>query len=169
MGAAWYNTKTECTFKYRTTSITSSTILESLAILLALEITPSNRLVNIHTNSQSTIFRLKSIMSGDYKNIFISHILKISNWQIWEAICHTIYLKNLIIMVTKVEVHSDNFFNNTANTLAKEDCDLQNPVFVYNNSAASRISFTLTNRSIIVERNTRKFLKYITQNIHRGL
>jgi ribonuclease HI len=169
MGVAWYNTKTEYTFKHKVTGIVSSTTPESLAILLVLEITPSNWSVNVYTNSQSVVYRLYSVIFGKYENTPILHIFKTSNWQIWKTIYYIIYLKNLLVSVIKIKVHSDNSFNNTADTLAKEGCYLSNSVYVYNNLAASRIHFALTNRETIIERNTRKFLKHITQNIHRGL
>jgi hypothetical protein len=63
---------------------------------------------------------------------------------------------------------SGNSFNDMANTLTKEACGLQNFVYTHNNLINSRIFFILANRNSIVEKNTRRFLKHMMQNIHRA-
>ena len=146
----------------------SSTNPEGMAILSALEVAPPNRTVRICSDSQSALQRLCLITSGEYDNIPILHVLKIPNWQTWEAIHNIITTKNLTVLFLKIEVHSGNTFNDIADETAKEACELQNPVFIYNNSDGSRISFALTNRNAIVEKNTRRFLRHMTQNIHRA-
>jgi ribonuclease HI len=168
MGAAWYNVETECKFKHKVTGMASSTNPEGIAILSALEASPPNHTIEIHTDSQSALQRLQLITEGAYKHIPISHILKIPNWQTWEAINNLISQKNLTVHTFKVEAHTGNPFNDTADTLAKEGCRLQKPAYVHNNLTGSRIAFALANRGSIIEKNPRKFLKHMSQNIHRG-
>ena len=97
------------------------------------------------------------------------HILKISGWQTWEAIYNITKAKGIKIKITKVEAHSSNTFNDTADLLVKEAWELRNPVYIHNNEAISRIYFSLVYWGTIVEKNTRKFHKHISQNLHRGI
>ena len=109
-----------------------------------------------------------AIVRNKYENTPISHVLKIPGWQTWEAIYGTAKAKGIKIKVTKVEAHSGNTFNDTADSLAKEARNLGNPVYVHNNEDTSRIYFALACRGTIVEKNTRRFLRHITQNIYRA-
>ena len=168
MGAAWLNLETELSFKHRIEGTASSTNPEAKAILSAIEISPPNRTIHIYTDSQCAQLRLLAIARNEYGNTPISHILKISGWQTWEVIYNITRAKEIKIKVTKVEAYSGNPLNDTVDTLAKEARSLRNPVYVHNNEAVSRIHFALACRGTIVEKNTRKFLKHISQNLHRG-
>jgi ribonuclease HI len=168
MGAAWINTETEAKFYHKVKGSASSTNPESLAILSALEASPHGKTVNIFTDSQCAVSRLKAITTGQYDNLPIHHVLKIPGWQTWEAIRNIARTKNLTVLTHKVEAHTGDKWNEEADGLAKRGLSKATPAFAHNSSHSSRIAFALADRGEIIQKNPRKYLKHITQNVARG-
>src|SRR5438874_10402238 len=69
MGSVWYNTETGLSDTHRVKGYASSMNLKAKAVLLALEVCPSNTTVHIHTDSQSTHNVAAKIASGQYWDI----------------------------------------------------------------------------------------------------
>ena len=107
-------------------------------------------------------------MNHRYENLPVLHILKIPDWQTWEAIHNITETKTIKIEIFKIKAHSRNTFNETADILAKETRRLENSIYIDNNEAISRIYFTLACYGKIIEKNPRRFVKLVSQNFHRG-
>lgn len=94
-----------------------STKAEVMAILTALVILASATNITLYTDSQTAIntFHKSKLLSG----ISHHHFLKISNYTLWIAIHHVISILNLSVQFIKVKAHSNNTFNDLADTQAK--------------------------------------------------
>ena len=89
-------------------------------MLLALEACPSDTTIHIHTNFQSTHNIITKIATGQYWNLLISHIMKISCWFTWEAIANIIKRKNILLTPHKVAAHSGDINNDQADLAVME-------------------------------------------------
>src|SRR6185369_8549485 len=115
MGAAWINQETGETFRHHVqTGNASSTNPEMVAVLSALEASPTGKNIHIISDSQAVVCGVKSIITGKYWDTPISHILKKPEWVTWEAIALTIQNKRLKCRITKVEAHTGDTYNETA-------------------------------------------------------
>ena len=110
---------------------------------------------------------LQKIADSSYKDLTTQNIMKKNCWMTWERINTVIESKNISLYTYKVLAHSGNQHNNTADLVAKEAArnilDLET-----HNSETCRFSFTLKYRNLIIEENSRRYLKHLTQNIRRG-
>ena len=172
MGAAWINQETGETFRHHVqTGNASSTNPEMVAVLSALEASPTGKNIHIVSDSQAVVYGVKSIITGKYWDTPISHILKRPEWVTWEAIALTIQNKRPKCRITKVEAHTGDTYNETADKLAKE-ATFSNlagrSIYIHHNTAISRTSFQLAMNYTLVTGNIRKHIKHTSQNIHRG-
>ena len=172
MGAAWINQETEHTFRHNICSgNASSTNAEIVAVLSAFEACPFERGIHIFTNSQAVVFSLGAIISEKYWDSPISHILKKPEWTSWEAIALIHKVKKLKCRVTKVEAHTGDTYNEEADRLAKEamyENLAGKPIYIHHNLDRSRTSFQLAINCTAVTGGTRKHIKHVSQNFHRG-
>ncbi|PKC65085.1 hypothetical protein RhiirA1_461507 [Rhizophagus irregularis] len=112
---------TAITYKGRTTFTPSPSKAEGIAILTAILICSSNSTVDIYTDSQnaiSTYYRISNKLTSERR------ILKISNHLIWRLIHHLVTFNNIQLTFHKVKAHSEIHFNELADTLTKEDQDI---------------------------------------------
>lgn len=97
--------------------IPSSTKAKIMAILSALVILAPATSITLYTDSQAaidTFYKSKSLSGVSYHRF-----LKIPNYTLWIAIHHTISTLNLSVKIIKVKAHSNNIFNDLADTQAK--------------------------------------------------
>src|SRR6266487_3744569 len=74
---------------------------------------------------------------------------------------------NTTIHIHKVIAHSGNQHNDTADLAAKE-ATRNIPDLEIHNLETCRFSFTLKHRDLIIEKNSRRYLKHLIQNIRRS-
>src|SRR5205085_11859222 len=84
---------------------------------------------------------------------------KYNYWPIWETLLNFIKSQNINITFHKVQAHSDNEFNNTADFLASHHSLLEFLEFKYTNYFNN--SYILQWENFSVEQPTRKFIKNI--------
>jgi len=122
MGSSWIQTQgpnPNSNFKAGSKSWPSSSKAKALAILTALLTVSPGKNVDIYTDSQTCINTFDKIMDPHPK-FTKKKLLKIKNWSIWTKISEIQQSKDLLINLNKVKVHSGNYFNESADTLAKE-------------------------------------------------
>src|SRR6266487_5138951 len=93
--------------------------------------------------------------------------MKNNCWMTWERIITVIKTKNIDLHSHKVLAHSGNHHNDAADLAAKEAAR-ETPDLGVHNSEKCRFSFTLKHRDLIIEENSRRYLKHLTQNVRRG-
>ena len=140
LGAAWLVENPHCSFFARAEGKFSSNTGEALAVLLALEASPPNCSVNIHTDSLNTVNNMEDILNGKYANTPHTKVIKKPNWHTWEAIMYNIQTKQLIVQTTKVTAHSGNDLNDRVDILAKDGSLYDRPIKT-TNRPYSRIAF----------------------------
>ena len=75
--------------------------------------------------------------------------------------------KNIDLHSHKVLAYSGNYHNNAADLAAKEAARETLNLKVHN-SKKCRFSFTLKHRNLIIEKNPKRYLKHLMQNVRRG-
>jgi ribonuclease HI len=122
MGIGWIQSSTSSPnfeFKAKILDWPSSTRAETILILSAIIIYPVNCSIEIFTDSQCCIDTFKRVTSP----IITSRRLeKVQNRSLWHVIRHFINLNSLHVSLKKVKRHSNDFFNNKADILAKQGC-----------------------------------------------
>ena len=107
------------TFKAGVAQWLSSSKTESIAIFTALFTVPEMERVKIYTDSQICIDTFHKI-SSFHPKFTKKRLLKIKNWSIWTKIIELFQSKKLTVNLIKVKAHNGNFFNERADSLAKE-------------------------------------------------
>src|SRR6185436_146865 len=114
IGIGWISEhNTQIKFNCAISSYPDSTRAELEAIVYLLLILPINSYSNIHLDNLSALKNIQLFPS-------LHKFLHIKNWDILFIIHHFIQTKSLNISFYKVKTHSNNFFHNQADLLAKQ-------------------------------------------------
>src|ERR1043165_8237556 len=108
----------------------SSYKAELFSILSAISTVPRNSFINIYTDSQSVISKFYTL-TNQLQNS--NKLFKFCTWPLWHIFLNIIKSFNLQITFHKVQAHTDNPFNNLADSLAKQHILLQPLIFNYTN------------------------------------
>lgn len=117
MGAGWILKDTEISFHCGITKFPSSTRAEIVAILTAILATPSNNKLYIYTDSQAAIDGINNTLTLHQQST--AHSLKQHNYILLHIIKDLLINKNITLQLEKVKGHSQNRWNDVADTLAK--------------------------------------------------
>ncbi|GBB88117.1 hypothetical protein RclHR1_14630005 [Rhizophagus clarus] len=163
-------------FACKINNFPSSTKAEALVIATALATCPPNTDITIKTDSKCVIDTFKYTQSRPSPRRY----LKINNYLIWKAIDKIISSNRLNVTLEKVKAHSNDFFNDKADSLAKEGSS-SNHVLAINPLGLNLESFSTWNlpdqldkynsSSLIIDRDIRKTLSSISniKNINQFL
>jgi len=122
MGLGWIQTNTSAAASFFSASIKnfpSSTKAETYALLTTLLVVAYKGNVTVHTDSQTTINNYNKYILNNEGLTFNKKIKSDHLW-IWSIIRHIISTLELQVSLVKVKGHSNNFFNDKADLLAKE-------------------------------------------------
>ena len=159
MSISWvqvHNNTIQQTFSASIQQWPSSYKAELLAILSAISTCPRNSKVDIYTDSQSIISKYNKITTQLTKP---NKAYSYNYWPIWHTLLNLIKSYSLIINFHKVTAHSDNTFNNLADSLAKNANSIYYLKFKHNN--LYNPSYFLQLNGINVESPTRHIIKNI--------
>ena len=162
MGIGWIQTNNSAPnveFFARITEWPSSTRAEIMAILSALITCPNSCDVTIFTDSQCSIDTFKRVTSPFITN---RRLEKIGNRALWHSIKYVIDHLLLSVSLRKVKGHSDNFFNNRADLLAKQGGSSNILLKLNSNNTTFPSTFAIAWNSRIIERPIRSFTKDLT-------
>ena len=141
MRSSWIQTQgpqPNSTFKAGVAQWPSSSKAESMTIFTALLMVPEMERVKIYTDSQTCIDTFHKI-SSPHPKFTKKRLLKIKNWSIWTKIIELVQNKKLTVNLIKVKVHNGDFFNERADSLAKEALKLQ-PIEISSHETGSILS-----------------------------
>ena len=127
-----------------------------LAILSAICTYPRNSNITIYTDSQSVISKFNKLTPqppGPNKQYSYNY------WPIWHILLNLVRSYKLTIKLQKIIVHSNNTFNNLADSLAKNWNYITNLEFLHNN--IYNLSDYLQYTTYVFEQATRKSIKNI--------
>jgi len=112
--------------------------------------------VQIFTDSQSIISKYNKLISQP----ILSHKSYSYNyWPIWHTLLNFIKTHSLSVSLYKVAAHSENIFNNTADSLARNHESL--PTLIFQPDNIYNPSFILRYKQFKVEQPTRRTIKNI--------
>ena len=94
----------------------SSYKVELMAILSAITTVSCNSQVLIFTDSQLIISKYQTQITLNHAS---TKQFKFNYWPIWQTLLNIVKSLNIQLNFTKVQAHSDNSFNNIADSLAK--------------------------------------------------
>jgi ribonuclease HI len=160
MSIGWvqiYNNTIQQTFSAPIQHWPSSYKAELIAILSAISTCPRNCKVEIYTDSQSIISKYNKITTQPPKP---NKAYSYNYWPIWHTLLNLIKSYSLSVNFYKVTAHSDNTFNNLADSLAKNTSFNYYLDFKHNN--LYNPSYFLQLNGINVESPTRRTIKNIS-------
>src|ERR1051325_11771167 len=123
MGIEWVQVSNDSvlhTFQAQTKYWPCSFKSELTAILSALVTTPRNCTVNIYTDSQSVISKYQNLLNSS-TSLSYTHTPYFS---LWNTLINFINSYKIQIIFYKVTAHQDNTYNNLADQLAHNHCNL---------------------------------------------
>ena len=94
----------------------SSYKAELMAILSAITTVSCDSQVHIFTDSQSIISKYQTLITLNHAS---TKQFKFNYWPIWQTLLNIVKSLNIQLNFTKVQAHSNNSFNNRADSLAK--------------------------------------------------
>lgn len=90
--------------------------------------------------------------------------LKQLNFLLWDLIFFLINQKNLLVTLFKVPGHSNNLYNDEADTLAKAGAHIREPIIINHKFFAHQsLGFASWNRLHVIDRNVRKWADNVIQ------
>ncbi|RHZ50283.1 hypothetical protein Glove_502g39 [Diversispora epigaea] len=131
-------------FSARITGLASSSRAELWAILMALEIAPSNTKIKIYTDSASAIAAIKRFMVDNKRK----KAKNLKNPNVLQAISDKCNGKRIIFELNKVEAHTGVFLNEKADSLAKEGANSNSWIKINPEFLQRRVNFEWENQSI---------------------
>ncbi|CAB5192257.1 unnamed protein product [Rhizophagus irregularis] len=132
----------------------SSTKAEVMAILTALLVCPSGCDVFIHTDSQAAIDAFHK--SKNLHSISPRRFNKINNNILWSAIHHIVKTLSLKVKLLKVKAHSGDYFNDTADGLAKAGRLILTPTVIKHTHLSTQTLTLEWNDEIPLDKDVRK-------------
>jgi ribonuclease HI len=129
---------------------------ELLSILSATCTAPINCIIDIFTDSLSTISKFNSLSQLQFNS---SKLFKTNYWPIWSTLLNIIKTRNLKVQLHKVKAHNNDLLNDEADRLAKNHQHLPNLSIIHNNEYNT--SHTLQWQNYPIEQHTRRFVKNI--------
>ncbi|RHZ63149.1 hypothetical protein Glove_332g50 [Diversispora epigaea] len=140
-------------FSARITGPASSSRAELWAILMALEIAPSNTKIKIYTDSASAIAAIKRFMIDNKRK----KAKNLKNPNVLQTISDKCNGKRIIFELNKVEAHTGIFLNEKADSLVKEGANSNSWIKINPEFLQRRVNFEWENQSIDTDINIRKF------------
>ncbi|CAB4417105.1 unnamed protein product [Rhizophagus irregularis] len=135
----------------------SSSRAEAAAVYAALTVTPPNSTIKIYTDSQTAIDRLRLYAFSSYTNSRIYY--KTTNFELWAIIERLILSKCLNVIPIKVKAHSNNYWNDFADSLANTAYTSSSAILISGMDQASPYDFILVYDDVICESNSRRLFK----------
>ncbi|PKC57933.1 hypothetical protein RhiirA1_471729 [Rhizophagus irregularis] len=133
-----------------------------MGMLTALLVSPFNCRVNIYTDSANCITTFNTRMHLGI--VSPRQKLKQSNFLLWDLIFFLINQKNLLVTLFKVPGHSNNLYNDEADTLAKAGAHIREPIIINHKFFAHQsLGFASWNRLHVIDRNVRKWADNVIQ------
>src|SRR5690242_6881503 len=159
MGIGWVQTANDIVLHDYSATIQlwpSSYKAELLAILSAICTCPRNSNITIYTDSQSVISKFNKLTQqppGPNKQYSYNY------WPIWHTLLNLVRSYKLTIKLQKITAHSNNTFNDLADSLAKNRNHATNLELLHNN--IYNPSYYLQHTTYVFEQPTRKSIKNI--------
>lgn len=134
----------------------SSSRAECFAIFNILLICPQHGNIIIHTDSQATIQTFNALYTPQLTD---RRLQKVNNCHIWQAIKQIIDRLQFHVTLNKVKAHSDNFFNDQADALAKQGTRNNLICDINRNGLSCQHDPLIFNKEHVIDRNIRSTLK----------
>ncbi|CAB4431131.1 unnamed protein product [Rhizophagus irregularis] len=125
----------------------SSSRAEAAAIYAALTVTPPNSTVKIYTDFQTAMDGLRLCASSSYMNSRIYY--KTTNFELWAIIERLITSNCLIVLPIKVKAHSNDYWNDFADSLANTAHTSSSAILISGMEQASPHDFVLSYDDVI--------------------
>lgn len=162
MGIGWvqvYENSIQHTFSAPIQNWPSSYKAELIAILSAICTCPRGSIIQIYTDSQSIISKYTKITTHPPN---INKIYSHNYWPIWQTLLNLIKSYSLKITLYKITAHSNNIFNDLADSLAKHHNTLSQPNFLdFKHNNLYNPSYLLQYDNHYIEQPTRRTIKNI--------
>ena len=136
----------------------SSYKAELVSILSAIATTPRNSTINIYTDSQSIISKYDELISPTFNP---NKLFKFNAWPLWHTFLNIMKSYQLQVIFHKVQAHTDNTFNNLADSLAKQHIISPYLNFNYTNIHNPYHILQWEEEKFFIEQATRPFIKNI--------
>ena len=172
LGAGWIihdeddPARTDMSFQCTSSLWPSSTRAELLSIWTALMVLPEHATVTIHTDSQASIDGIKLVLNGQ---LTTRAWLKLTNGSILSNIYHIVNTCHLTLKLRKVQGHSNDYWNDRADILAKDAIRLaQNdaPIHICSANIEHKIIALLPTWACTnIDRPIRKFITSLNNNL----
>ncbi|CAB4436125.1 unnamed protein product [Rhizophagus irregularis] len=140
----------------------SSSRAEAAAIYAALTVTPPDSTVKIYTDSQTAMDGLRLCASSSYMNSRIYY--KTTNFELWAIIENLIIINRLIVLPIKVKAHSNDYWNDFADSLANT-AHTSSSILISGMDQASPHDFVLSYDDVVCESNPRRLFKQYSQTL----
>ncbi|CAB4436115.1 unnamed protein product [Rhizophagus irregularis] len=140
----------------------SSSRAEAAAIYAALTVTPPDSTVKICTDSQTAMDGLRLCASSSYMNGRIYY--KTTNFELWAIIEKLITSKRLKVLPLKVKAHSNDYWNDFADSLANT-AHTSSSILISGMDQASPHDFVLSYDDVICESNPRRLFREYSQTL----
>ncbi|CAB4436307.1 unnamed protein product [Rhizophagus irregularis] len=140
----------------------SSSRAEAAAIYAALTVTPPDSTVKICTDSQTAMDGLRLCASSSYMNGRVYY--KTTNFELWAIIEKLITSKRLKVLPLKVKAHSDDYWNDFADSLANT-AHTSSAILISGMGQASPHDFVLAYDDVICESNPRRLFREYSQTL----
>ncbi|CAB4441233.1 unnamed protein product [Rhizophagus irregularis] len=141
----------------------SSSCAEAAAIYAALTVTPSDSTIKIYTDSQTAMDGLRLCASSSYMNCRVYY--KTTNFELWAIIEKLIVSNRLNVLPIKVKAHSNNYWNDFADSLANTAHTSSSAILISGMDQASPHDFVLSYDDVICESNPRQLFKQYSQTL----
>ncbi|CAB4406665.1 unnamed protein product [Rhizophagus irregularis] len=141
----------------------SSSRAEAAAIYAALTVTPPDSTVKICTDSQTAMDGLRLCASSSYMNSRVYY--KTTNFELWAIIERLVASKRLKVLPIKVKAHSNDYWNDFADSLANSAHTSSSAILITGMDQASPHDFVLSYDDVICESNPRRLLKLYSQTL----
>ncbi|RIA87503.1 hypothetical protein C1645_740065 [Glomus cerebriforme] len=164
MGSAFIQTSDnfdKITFTASSEKWASPLKAELISIVSVLLILNKNSKVKIFTDCQSIITYFYSHKKEDYWSN-IRNNFKNNNNLLWTILFDIIITNNIEIELIKVKAHSNDYYNNIVDTLAKRA--LVDPKIEFKTNSTKQIKYWIKWNNYSIEKNLRSFLKIISYN-----
>jgi ribonuclease HI len=129
---------------------------ELMSILSVICVCPRNSTINIYTDSQSIISKFNKLTTTHPNPNKVSSF---NYWPIWQTLLHLIKSLKHKLNFHKVQAHSDNIFNNSADTLAKDH--LYSPLLEFQQNNIYNPFYSISFLGYPIEQSIRRSIKNI--------
>ncbi|CAB4403194.1 unnamed protein product [Rhizophagus irregularis] len=146
----------------------SSSHAEAAAIYAALSVTPPDSTVKICTDSQAAMDGLRLCALSSYMNSRVYY--KTTNFELWAIIEKLIISKRLNVLPIKVKAHSNDYWNDFADSLANTAHTSSSTLISGMDQASPHDFVLLYDDDVVCESNPRRlFIQYSQTLVMRSL